>query len=260
MEQSQDEIKDSPVKTIDRAARLLRVLAAADIGGYPLKTIAAESALGKPTAHRLLSALIDAGFVFQDTSTRRYRLGAGLSALSRLAVRQDIGALALPFIERVAQETSDTAYASVREANAAVCVGREIGTFPIRTLSLVVGDRRPLGVGSGALAILAHMPDNEIEQVLLQNAGWIGHFVGYSADYLRQAVAETRRYGFSYVDGRILPGMNAMGVPVFDATGKVVASLSLAAVADRVKGDRIPELAAILQAQAAELTKAIQAH
>jgi DNA-binding IclR family transcriptional regulator len=260
VELSQDEIKDSPVKTIDRAARLMRVLAAADIGGYPLKTVAAESGLGKPTTHRLLGALIDAGFVYQDTATRRYRLGAGLSALSRLAVRQDIGALALPFIERVALETSDTAYASVREGNAAVCVGREVGTFPIRTLSLAVGDRRPLGIGSGSLAILAHMPDDEVEHVLRQNEGWISNFAGFSIDYLRQVVAETRRYGFSFVDGRILPGMNAMGVPVFDATGKVVASLSLAAVADRVKGDRIPELAAILQAQAAEVTRAIQAH
>ena len=83
------------------------------------------------------------------------------------------------------------------------------------------------------------------------------NILGYSITYLKGAVAEARRYGFSFVDGRRIPGMNAIGVPVHDASGSVVAALSVAAIADRVSGDRIAELAAILQREAAALTKSI---
>ncbi len=47
-----------------------------------------------------------------------------------------------------AAATGVTVFASVRDAMAAICIGRAIGRFPIRTLTLGVGDRRPLGVGS----------------------------------------------------------------------------------------------------------------
>jgi DNA-binding IclR family transcriptional regulator len=165
--------------------------------------------------------------------------------------------LAQPVIRRIADATADTVYASVREGIAAVCVGREIGAFPIRTLTLEVGDRRPLGVGSGALALLAFLPDDEIEQMLQKNAAWIGQFPGYSPAYLKDAVAEARRYGFSFVDGRRIPGMNAIGVPVRDGTGQIVAALSVAAIVDRVSGDRISELAGILHREATVLSAAL---
>lgn len=259
LEQRLEDGKEPAVKTIDRAARVLRVLAAGGQDGLALREVATRCEFGKPTAHRLLAALIDAGFAFQDTETRRYRLGVALSMLANAANQQHLGALMQPAIRRIADVTSDTVYASVREGIAAVCVGREIGSFPIRTLTLEVGDRRPLGVGSGALALLAFLPDAEVETSLQKNESWIEQYPGYSARYLKDAVAEARRYGFSFVDGRRIPGMNAVGVPVHDGAGKVVAALSVAAITDRVSGDRIAELAAILKREAAGLSKAIGA-
>lgn len=254
-----DDGKEPAVKSIDRAARVLRALAAGGPDGLALREVAVLAGFGKATGHRLLAALIDAGFAFQETGSRRYRLGAGLAALAREANQQDIGALARPFIEHAADLTSDTVYASVREGAAAVCVGREIGAFPIRTLSLEVGDRRPLGVGSGALALLAFLPDDEVALAIERNEALLPRYPGYSRAYLERVVVESRRYGFAFVDGRRIPGMNAIGVPVFDASGVVVAALSLAGIVDRVSGDRIPELVGILQREAAGLARTITA-
>lgn len=253
------EADEPAVKTIDRAARMLRILAQGSSDGLPLSTVSRLSGFGKGTTHRLLSALVEAGFAFQEPATRRYRLGAGLTLLARMGQQQDVGAIAAPSLERLAETTSDTVYASVREGSTAVCVGREIGAFPIRTLSLNVGDRRPLGVGSGSLALLAFLPDDEIEIALKHNEAWYRDFDGYDAAYVRKAVAKSRRNGFAFVDGRIIPGMNAIGVPVHDGAGKVVAALSLAAIVDRVSGDRIAELAATLKKEAVRLGHALSA-
>lgn len=251
---------DEPtVKTIDRAARMLRLLAQGDSQGTPLSAISRLSGFGKGTTHRLLSALVEAGFAFQEPTTRRYRLGAGLALLARIGQQHDVGAVAAPSLLRLAEITSDTVYASVREGSTAVCVGREIGSFPIRTLSLNVGDRRPLGVGSGSLALLAFLPDDEIEIALEHNEAWFRDYEGHDIAYVRKAVAKSRRNGFAFVDGRIIPGMNAMGVPVHDNTGKVVAALSLAAIVDRVSGDRVAELASVLKKEAIRLGHALSA-
>jgi DNA-binding IclR family transcriptional regulator len=247
------EAEEPAVKTIDRAVRLLWVLAKGDSEGMPLSGISRLSGFGKGTTHRLLAALVEAGLAFQDPATRRYRFGASLSLLARFAQQQDIGALSFPFLQRIAATTSDTVYVSVREGPAAVCVGREIGTFPIRTLSLDIGDRRPLGVGSGSLALLAFLSDEEIEAVLKQNETWLRSFKGYDSAYIWKAIAKSRRHGFSFVDGRIIHGMNAIGVPVFENSRKVVAALSLAAIASRVSGDRITEIVTTLKREAATL-------
>jgi DNA-binding IclR family transcriptional regulator len=242
--------EEPAVKTIDRAARLLWILAQGDSEGLALSAIGRASGFGKGTTHRLLAALVEAGFAFQDEASRRYRLGAGLSLLARIGQQQDIGAIAAPFLQRLAEATADTVYASVREGPAAVCVGSEIGSFPIRTLSLAVGHRRPLGVGSGSLALLAFLPDEEIELILKQNEAWFREFKGYDAAHVRTAIAKSRKQGFAFVDGRIVQGMNAIGVPVYDKSRRIVAALSLAAIADRVSGKRIAEIVAILQNEA----------
>jgi DNA-binding IclR family transcriptional regulator len=162
---------EATVQSLGRAVRLLRAMATQS-GGAMLSALARETGLGKGTVHRLLSALIEAGLVFRDHDSKRYRLGAGLALLGHAAHRQDFAALSKPFLLRLAEETEDTIYASVREGGAAVCVAREVGAFPIRTLSLDVGHLRPLGVGSGSLALLAFLPDDEIAALIEKNATW----------------------------------------------------------------------------------------
>ncbi|MEW6639614.1 MAG: IclR family transcriptional regulator [Pseudomonadota bacterium] len=241
------------VKTIDRAAKLLAALVGVDEHGAMLSDVARRTGLGKATVHRLLGALSDVGFVAQDAGSRRYRLGVGLGLLATTARHRNVAALASPFLERIARITADTAFVSVREGLAAVCVSREVGAFPIRTLSLEVGHRRPLGVGSGSLALLAFLPDAEIDAAIAGNRRWLEDYPGFEVEALRALVAEARRYGFSFNDGRVIPGMNAIGVPVLDAEGRPLASLSVAAIAERLRGERIPEVVQLLQREAAEL-------
>ena len=248
---------DPSVKTIDRAARVLRAVAGHSDGAM-LSAVATETGLGKGTVHRLLSALIDAGFLFQEIETRRYRLGAGLALLGSMADRQGIASLSKPFLQRLALETEDTIYASVREGATAVCVAREIGAFPIRTLSLEVGHLRPLGVGSGSLALLAFLTDAEIDTCISKNATWLEKYPGHSRSELLVKVAETRERGYSLVEGQILPGMNAIGVPVLDARGRPVAALSMAAIADRLSGAHRTRSARLLEKEAKLLAKALR--
>ncbi|RDI59620.1 IclR family transcriptional regulator [Nocardia pseudobrasiliensis] len=66
-----------PIQSIERAAAVLRLLARGS-GPLGVGDIAAALGLAKPTAHGILRTLTGVGFVEQDPSSGRYRLGAAV--------------------------------------------------------------------------------------------------------------------------------------------------------------------------------------
>ncbi|KGF67891.1 hypothetical protein LL06_19630 [Hoeflea sp. BAL378] len=247
----------APVKSISRAAAVLRVLADLGTPGGTLGDIAKATGFGKGTAHRILAALNDEGFAYQNLTTRRYHLGAGIGLLARRASVNEIGSFAQPVLMRLAEETGDTAYIQVREGLRSVCIGRQQGTYPIKTLSLDVGQSRPLGVGSGGLAILASLAQSEITAVIEANARWLAEFPAFEGDKLVGLVRQTQSLGYAYVEGLVLPGINAIAVPVLGADGHPLASLSITAIAERIHGDRALWLAGLLREEARQLSAAL---
>lgn len=247
-------LREGAVRTVDRVARILRTLSGDRADGLALSDISRETGYGKTTTHRLLGALVDVGFVHQDTSNRRYRLGTLAIEIGRKAHEQGVAALVTPVLKRLAKDTGDTVFASIREGLSAICVAREVGSYPIQTLTLEVGDRRPLGVGAGSLALLAALPDREIEQVLRLNALWLKDYPGFDAEELRSLVARTRQEGYAFNEGRIVAGMCAIGVAVADRSGSPLAALSIAAIDQRMGQDRLPHLVERLQGEAARVS------
>ncbi|MCP1336573.1 IclR family transcriptional regulator [Futiania mangrovi] len=244
---------EASVKSVQRAADILKLLAGQPVTGCRLSDVARDAGLGKTTTHRLLAALVDAGFAYQDSRDRRYHLGYELIRLGHLATRYDIAEVARPALLRLARETGDTVFLSAREGLEAICLDRQVGDFPIKTLTLDVGDRRPLGVGAGSLALLAFLPEEEIAEVVRGNEARLEAYPGFSPKALLQLAAETRARGHAHNDGRIVSAMAAVGVPVFDPKGRVAAALSLAAINERMSPDRIAWLVALLTEEARAL-------
>ncbi|WP_209426304.1 IclR family transcriptional regulator [Pararhodobacter sp. SW119] len=245
------------VRTIDRAAAVLRALAAGPGAGMRLADVTAAVGLGKATVHRLLGALVEVGFIELDAHAKRYRLGFALYALGRTARRFRVVDLAGPALERLAEATGDTVYLSIRDGDEALCVDRRTGSYPIRTLTLDVGDRRPLGVGAGSLALLAHEPTAEAERIIAAAPEARRAYPQFDAPRLRRMIEETRATGFAFNDGRIVSAMCALGMPVIDAEGRVIAALSIAAIRERMAPARRDELVALLRAEAAGLAQAL---
>lgn len=245
--------QETAVKTVDRVAMILRLLSDAGEHGYRLSDIADKTGLGKTTAHRLLGALVQVGLAYQDLKTKRYSLGSAAAALGRAASIHHIQSLLRPVLRHLARETEDTVFASVREGLAAVCIAREAGSFPIRTLTLDQGDRRPLGVGAGSLALLAFLPDDEIDAIIERNRRWLQDYASFSPEELRKLIARTRESGYALNEGRIVPAMQGIAVPVLARDGRPVAALSLAAIRDRMGPDRLPDLVKRLREEAEAL-------
>lgn len=242
-------------QSISRAIGLLRILTSGPREGMALAHLAEAAGLHPATAHRQLSALIREGLVEQDRR-RRYLPGVELWLMGQVAAhRFDITGVAEAAMRGLADETEDTIYLFVRSGRQAVCVARQEGSFPIRTLTLTPGDRRPLGVNAGALALLSYISDEDRQQVLEDLEPDLKPYREYSVPKVRREIEATRQRGYSIVAGSIIPGMSAIGVPILDTRGHAVASLSIAAIDSRMAEARRAQIARLALDEARTLAK-----
>ncbi|OJU31244.1 MAG: transcriptional regulator [Alphaproteobacteria bacterium 65-37] len=247
-------------QSIERALALLLQVGRTDGEGARLTDLVAASGLAKPTARRALGALVRTGLLEQDETSRRYHLGPESYVLGTLAARRfGIQAQAIDGLVRLAQASGDTAFLSVRRDVHVVCLHREEGPFPIRSHVLQAGDRHPLGIGAGSLAVLAALPDDEIGQAIAANAAIIAkRYPAYSPASLREAVARTRKDGYALNPGLLMAGSWGIGVVVRDPRGRPVYSMSLAAIESRLDAARRDELVPLLKAEAAKLERLLR--
>jgi len=240
-------------QAIDRAATLLLLVGRAGPSGARLSELVDQCSLSKPTVRRMLLALTRAGLLDQDLETRRYFLGPEIHVLGTLAsARFGIHSIALRSLVRLSQQTGDTAFLSVPRDVYSICVHREEGPFPIRVHALHAGDRHPLGVGAGGLALLAALPDEEVEEILAANAEVLGDkYPPFSPPALRALVHDTRVRGYALNPGMLLPDSWAIGVPIRGADGRPVGALSIAATESRLSPKRQLEIAPLLGREAA---------
>ena len=239
-------------QSLDRAIGLLRLVASSSGRGIRLVDLVGRSGLAKPTAHRLLQALERQGLVAQDPGDKLYHLGAEAFVIGSLASeRFSIHRMALAPLARLARASEDSCFLSVRRDTHVVCVHREEGRFPIRTHVLQAGDRHPLGVGAGSLAILAALTDDEAEQMLAANAGELdSRYPAFPLDVLRREIIRTRQRGYAFNPGLLQPGSWGVGVAVLDRTGHCAGALSIAAIENRLGPARCEQMATLLQAEA----------
>ena len=246
-------------QSVDRALALLGMVGRRPREGASLGELVAESGLNKPTVRRLMLALIRNGMVEQNEATRRYFLGEESYILGTFAAHRH-GLLELSFepLSRLAQQTGDAAFLSVRRGFSALCLHREEGTYPIRTYALMTGRLHPLGVGAGSLAMLAALPDAEVEATLAANAARLqADYPGLPPAQIRARVVETRAQGYALNPGLVFPDSWGLGVALRRPDGALAGALSLAAIESRMQQPRREELVAQLQAAAQEIEQTL---
>jgi DNA-binding IclR family transcriptional regulator len=244
-------------QVVSRVSGVLRALASAVTEGATTSEVAVFAGLTRPTAHRLLSALLDEGHVERDNRSGRWFLGPEVYILGLLAApRFDVSEQAADCVRVLAGDTGESAFLSVRRHHETVCLLRAEGSFPIRSFVLREGTRFPLGVASAGLAILSHMPDVEIQRYLRGSPPDTRYGPAHSAEAILARVRETRERGYAVNPGLIVDGDWGLAAAVFDAAGNPRWALSLTGIEARFRPDRQQELGISLLDAAHRLSKA----
>lgn len=247
------------MQSLERSIGILRALAAAGTSELRLSDVARAVRLSKPTTSRILSALCQEGLVEATRETKTFRLGPEVVFLGWSAAQNFLlTRVARPVLVKLAETTGDTAFLIVRSGNEAVCADRVSGSYPVKALTMDVGNRRPLGVGSGSLALLSALPDEEIEQILKANAERLLFFKAVRPARIRREVQQARIRKYALAEGHVVKEVSGVGVVIRDPQGNPIAAVSVASISSRFENGRQAALIRVTQGAAKETERALR--
>jgi DNA-binding IclR family transcriptional regulator len=229
------------IQVIDRLAQLLDVIASNE-EPVSLKILSAETGLHPSTAFRILSSLTEHGLV--ERSTRgNYQLGIKLMQLgSRVRSGVDIRTIALPLMEKLRDQLDETVNLTVREGDEVVYIERSLAKRMIR-VEQVIGSRAPLHVTAVGKMMLGDQGEKACRSYAKRcklPAYTVNTHTRITA-LLQDCLTAVER-GYSLDNEEAELGVGCIGTLVRDASGNVVAGLSVSAPIERRKDEWIAQV------------------
>lgn len=213
--------------SLNRAVLLLTTIARGSRKGSTLTELVARSGLPRPTIHRVLDSLIAMGWVERDAQTARYNLGSDLAALGYSAIcRHPIARVADTTLSHLAQTLDQLVYLGVRSGLDMVCIGRYESQSQIQIGRGYVGMRGPFGMSLSCMAMFAHLPQAEVQQIIAANLSRYHRIEGFDEQGFHRTVAEAMQNGYGTYDNIILDRTTSgLAVAILDPTGYPVAAI-----------------------------------
>jgi IclR family acetate operon transcriptional repressor len=242
------------IQSVERAARIL--LFVADSPGVQATEIAARFELSMPTAHHLLSTLVQEGLLRKD-SARRYGLGSGCERIGEGVARQLRPPAELrSALSDLARRTGESCYLTAWRGDRIRVIAVVEGEHAVRVAGLEVGYSDDIHARVGARVMLAHA-DADLRDWALSGYDYAPLTPKTVRDRaeLDAELDLIRSTGVAYDREELRVGVHSISAPVW-LDGRVRAALSLTAPSGRFQAHE-DDYAAALHA-CADLSRRLQ--
>jgi DNA-binding IclR family transcriptional regulator len=242
------------VQSVERAAALLRAVAAATGPDATATALAGVVGLNRTTTWRILATLERERLVSHDRDTGSYSLGIGLIDLAGQA-GGTLARSARAVLQRVAARSGETAALAVLRDGVLTYVTQ------VTAGSVVSAELKDLQVSmhgtSTGKALLAFSDPGDVRGLLgLARGGRLPRHTAstiVSLPRLEEELARTRRQGYAVCRGEFETTAWGVSAPVPDSSGRPAAVVSIWGPGDRITEDRFAELGEIAMAAASEI-------
>lgn len=236
-----DSATGSPKRVVGSAANVCRVFDCftAETPSLNLTAIARAIGLRPSSAHRLLQTLVLHDYLAFDGARRLYRLGRRVARLVAAYGETTLGEIARPVLERLRDATGESAAVQVRQGDVRYCVVEVPSRQPIR-LEITETARYPVRRGAAGTTLRAFAPD-------------------WRDEHDHTALERVRAAGYAISRGALYPGAVAIYVPLFSASGTLVAALGIHGLAFRMPDRDLPAFIEQLRHASGELGRLVRA-
>ena len=236
-------------RSLLKSLQLLETVAG---GVHDLDGIVATTRLPRSTAHRLLSALVSRRYLRHHPG-QGYRLGPQLIELGFAAQSQlHLSSAARPHMERLARATSETVHLAILDGLDIVYIDKVPGSRGL-TMASTIGARAPAQTTALGKVLVAGLPPHE----------WPGRFdptirrtargIPDEASYLA-VLQRCRADGWAEDQEENETGVRCLSAPLRDASGAVVAAISVSGASVYLTDNRMREMRPQVLATAAAVS------
>jgi len=238
----------------------LRILLTFD-SSSPLLTvheITEQLGYSQATAYRLVRTLVEFGFLRQVTGGPQYALGLETVRLGLIGQETlNLSEIALPFMKELSSRTCEAVLLTVVDGTQGMCLAKIETEGPIR-LSLKPGTSLPLHSGASTKVLMAYLGEEDWDRIIKKEG--LKRFTPNTitqVEKLKVHLKEIRRKGYAVSDQEVDSGVRAVGAPIFDGSGKLVAGLSVAGPIHRISKKRFLSLSQLVVQYAQKISNAL---
>ncbi len=236
---------DYNVRAVERA---VRILACFDNENptLGLSEIAQAVDLHKSTTHRIVTTLLNHGFLERASDGRRYCLGIRLANLGfRVIERMDIRREAIPVMTRLRDHWGETCDLSIFDDNHVLYIEVMHSNHAL-TIAAAVGQHLPAHCTASGKLFLANINSQDLDSFLERPLHAYTKNTITSPNELRSQLQQIREKGFSVDQEEYEAGICAVSAPIRDQSGAMVAALSIPSPTSRMTSERITEISVAL--------------
>lgn len=147
---------------------------------------------------------------------------------------------AQPFIDELRAITNETIHLTIREGHSLIIVSREDSLQSIRTY-VELGTRAPLHATSCGLAILARLPDDDVDALISKGLRSYADTTILDREGLCNEIERTRQRGYSVnASSWWRPQVSAIGAAIVNPAGRLVGAVAISITTSRFDSKRIP--------------------
>ena len=220
-----------------------------------LAELAKKNHLHPTTAFRILQALVDEGFLMQDSESTKYSLGYEWVKMGELAKQGNaLLKIVQPFAEKLAQISGESITIEVLKRN------QWVDTLLFIPSSYRITEQPPHGImpanctATGKVQ-LAYLPEDQLEIVLAGKLEALTANTITDPVRLKAELVRIRDQGYAIAQEELELGYVAVAAPIFDINGHVLAGISVGGPTTRMTKERILETAASVIAIARAVSK-----
>lgn len=245
------------MKSLKKALDILELFLDID-GEVRLSDLAKSSGLNKATVNRIVSVLVNRGYLRQPEKRGKYSLGTKFLDFSGLIKkRSKIRDTAIPYLIRLSQLVKESVMLAVWQGGRAVYSETIHADYPLRIIP-DEGTKVPLyNTGVGKI-FLANMTPQEQEIYLSTTplqAYTPNTITGH--EQLKKHLAMIVKEGIAFDDEEYYIGVRNVAAAIKDGEGKVVASVGVLGPSIRLSRSRMKEIAPEVKKCAMEISKAL---
>jgi DNA-binding IclR family transcriptional regulator len=228
-------------QSLGRGLQILEAVATLR-GGATLADVARRMKLARSTTHYLMQALVNLGYLSQQSDGRNYQLGLKVFRLAgRSLTSEQIAATAMPILNELCQLTHESVAIGICRGDTVTLVATRDTDGPVRVVQSA-GAQRPVHCTALGKVLLAWMPAAERSRFVsgLRFEKLTPKSIVQRASFERE-LRRVRSAGYAIDDEEFILGVRCLAAPVFDESGEVAMALSTVGPKHRMTHQRLRE-------------------
>jgi len=246
---------DSPSVAVERALTMLETVAL-EPEGLSNAEISRKLNIPKSSASYILRTLEKQGYLNRKPETGKYHIGLKILSLGRGALTGlDVREVALPIMRRLMRKTEITCHLAILDGPVAVYI-EKVEPEGFIKMDTWVGRRMPVHATSVGKALIAHIPQERIEEIVAERG--MEKRTAKTITTLPRLLKElekVRAQGYAVDDEENNMGARCLGAPIFNQDGVVEASFGLSGTIHQVNSQTIPRIVEALKEAARQASQ-----